>query len=283
MCSPFAVWPFVWPSVAVPLPCLQEKAERRAPIARRACSSSVSCAPCGAYPIRTCMTGSRVGLLWPWPVACLSTTKDSLAFLAHHNSANVATLPAHLCMSHFLSWSFCKRSDDDSSAHVISSLIVLPSSPGDVVIPMQPLGTLPLTILVLSCEAFVCTPLSVAVLACLSSFCSLLLTRMMHRLQNSCWHGRCVCITSVLVLSVSTQPIGACASLPGSMPYLELLRLSLGIPKTRRSVPACLPPGPQKNLANEVASSASLDAFFSFFTSNAHPCVAGLRLPRRWP
>ena len=47
------------------------RAELRAPIVRRACSSSVSCVPCGAYPLRTCMTGSRVGLLWHWPVACL--------------------------------------------------------------------------------------------------------------------------------------------------------------------------------------------------------------------
>src|SRR5437588_12948648 len=190
MCSPFAVWPFVWPTVAVPLPCLLVQAEPRAPIARRACSSSVSCGPCGAYPIRTCMTGSGVGLLWPWPVACLWTTKDSLASPAPPSSANVATLPAHLCMSHFLSWSLCKRSDDDSSAHVISSLTVLPSWPGGVVIPMLPSGTLLLTILVLSYEASGCIRSSVAVLACRSSFCSLLLTRMMPRLQNSCWHGR---------------------------------------------------------------------------------------------
>src|SRR5207248_3653790 len=200
-----------------------------------------------------------------------------------HSSANVATPPEHLSMSHFLSWSFCKLSDDDSSELVISSLTVLPSWPGDVVIPMLPSGTLLLTILVLSYEASGCILSSVAGLACRSSFCSLLLMRMMPRLQNSCWHGRCVFIRSVLVLSVSTQPIGACASLPGFMASLEPLRLSLGIPKTRRSVPACLPPGPKKNLANAVASSASLDAFFSFFTSNAHPCVAGLRLPRRWP
>src|SRR5438874_5696097 len=205
MCSPFAVWPFGWPTVAVPLPCLQEKAEPRAPIARRACSSSVSCGPCGAYPIRTCMTGSGVGLLWPWPVACLSTTNDSLAFLAPHNSANVATLPEHLCMSHCLSWSLCKLSDDDSSELVILSLTVLPSWPGDVVIPMLPSGTLLLTILVLSYEASGCILSSVAVLACLSSFCSLLLMRMMPRLQNSCWPGRCVFIRSVFVLSVSTQ------------------------------------------------------------------------------
>src|SRR5207237_222735 len=105
------------------------RAELRAPIVRRACSSSASCGPCGAYPLRTCMTGSRVGLLWPWPVACLWTTKDSLAFLAPHSSANVATLPEHLCMSHFSSWSFCKLSEEDSSELVISSLIVLPSWP----------------------------------------------------------------------------------------------------------------------------------------------------------
>src|SRR5919205_1203102 len=143
MCSPFAVWPFVWPIVAVRLPCLQEKAGLRAPIARRACCSSVSCVPCGAYRIRTCMTGSGVGLLWPWPVACLQTNKDSLAFLAPPNSANGATLPALLCMSHCLSWSLCKRCDDDSLALVISSLTVLPSWPGGVVIPMLLLGILP--------------------------------------------------------------------------------------------------------------------------------------------
>ncbi len=118
------------------------------------------------------MTGSGVGLLWPWPVACLSTNKDSLAFLAPHNSANVATLPEHLCLSHFLSWSLCKRSDDDSSELVILSLTVLPSWPGDAVIPMLPSGTLLLTILVLSYEASGFILSSVAVLACRSSFCS---------------------------------------------------------------------------------------------------------------
>ncbi len=53
-------------------------------------------------------------------------------------------------MSHCLSWSLCKLSDDDSSELVILSLTVLPSWPGDVVIPMLPSGTLLLTILVLS-------------------------------------------------------------------------------------------------------------------------------------
>ncbi len=47
------------------------QAELRVLLVRRACSSPVSCVPCGASRIRTCMTGSRVGLLWPWPVACL--------------------------------------------------------------------------------------------------------------------------------------------------------------------------------------------------------------------
>src|SRR5438128_438534 len=110
-------------------------------------------------------------------------------------------------MSHCLSWSLCKLSDDDSSELVISSLTVLPSWPGDVVIPMLPSGTLLLTILVLSYEACGFILSSVAVLACLSSFCSLLLTRMMPRLQNSCWHGRCVFIRSVL-LSVFSPIFG---------------------------------------------------------------------------
>jgi hypothetical protein len=43
------------------------------------------------------------------------------------------------------------------------------------------------------------------------------------------------------------------------------------IPRTSRSAPACLLPGPEKNWANEVLSSASLVAFFSFFTSSAPP------------
>ena len=54
-------------------------------------------------------------------------------------------------------------------------------------------------------------------------------------------------------------------------------------PKNRRTAPACLPPGPEKNWANEVPSNASLVAFFSFFTCNVLPCVAGLRLLHRSP
>jgi hypothetical protein len=119
-------------------------------------------------------------------VAGLQTNKASLAFLAPPNSANVALLPEPLSTSHCLSWSFCKLCDDDSLELVISSVTVLPSWPGDVVIPMRPLGTLPLTILVLSDEASGCIPSSVAVLAYLFSFCSLLLTLMMPLLPNSC-------------------------------------------------------------------------------------------------
>jgi hypothetical protein len=46
---------------------------------------------------------------------------------------------------------------------VISSLIVLPSSPGDAMILTPLSGMLPLTILVLFYEAFGCIPLSIAV------------------------------------------------------------------------------------------------------------------------
>ena len=67
---------------------------------------------------------------------------------------------------------------------IIDSAPILAVS--DAVIPMLPSGMLPLTILVLCCEAFACTRSSVAVLACLSSFGSLLLTLMMHLLQNFC-------------------------------------------------------------------------------------------------
>src|SRR5207248_7538243 len=157
-----------------------------------------------------------------------------------HSSANVATPPEHLSMSHFLSWSFCKLSDDDSSELVISSLTVLPSWPGDVVIPMLPSGTLLLTILVLSYEASGCIPSSVAVRAYLSSFCSLLLTHMMLLLHNSCWQGQCTSIRSVRVSSVSTRPTGACISLPGFMLSLVRSPSLHGIPSVRRTAPACL-------------------------------------------
>src|SRR6266581_8915403 len=50
------------------------------------------------------------------------------------------------------------------------------------------------------------------------------------------------------------------------------------IPRTARTAPACPQPGPEKNWANAVLSSASLAAFFSFFTSSVHLCVVGLRL-----
>ena len=44
-------------------PCQQAKEEDHAATAKRACCSSVSCEPYGAYRIRTCMIGSQVGLL----------------------------------------------------------------------------------------------------------------------------------------------------------------------------------------------------------------------------
>jgi hypothetical protein len=47
-------------------------------------------------------------------------------------------------------------SENDSLGLVISSLIALPSWLGDAAILMRPSVTLPLTILVLSYEAFAC-------------------------------------------------------------------------------------------------------------------------------
>src|SRR5205809_5878361 len=95
-----------------------------------------------------------------------------------------------LCMSPSLCWWFCKLSDDGSSEPVISSLIALPSWPGDVVIQMPPMDTLLLTILFPFCEASVCIPSSVVALACLSCFCSLLPIHTMLLSHNACWHGR---------------------------------------------------------------------------------------------
>src|SRR5947209_8385106 len=72
-------------------------------------------------------------------------------------------------------------------------------------------------------------------------------------------------------------------SLPGFMLCSVPLLLFLGIPKSRRTVLACHQLGPEKNSASAAASSASLDAFFSFSISSAHLCVAGPRLLHRSP
>jgi hypothetical protein len=79
------------------------------------------------------------------------------------------------------------------------------------------------------------------------------------------------------------RPIGACASLPGFMACLERWLSFLGIPSVRKTAPVYLPPGRKKNSANAAASSASLDAFSSSFSSNALPYVAGPRLLHRSP
>ena len=148
---------------------------------------------------------------------------------------------------------------------------------------MPPSGTLLLTILVLCCWATGYIPSSVAALACLSSFYSLLLMLIdapfakrllawavqlyqirprIVRLDAAYW-GLCLIAWIHAVL-------GAVAVIPWN-------------PNVRRIAPVYLLPGPKKNSGNVVASSASLDAFFSFFTSNAHPYVAGPRLPHRLP
>src|SRR5512142_3237452 len=111
------------------------------------------------------MTGSRAGLLWPLPVDYPWTHKDTLTFPANPSSANVATPQERLRTSHSSCSLFCKPSDDGSSELATSSLTVLPSWLGDVVIPMRRLGTLPLSILVLCCWATGYIPSSVAALA----------------------------------------------------------------------------------------------------------------------
>src|SRR5205085_8313883 len=73
------------------------------------------------------------------------------------------------------------------------------------------------------------------------------------------------------------RPLGDCTSLPGFIVYLVPWPLFLGIPRIKRTVPACLLRGRKKSLANAAASSASLGAFFSSSTCNANPGVPGLR------
>jgi hypothetical protein len=137
-------------------------------------------------------------------------------------------------MSHSSYSRFCTLCALDSWGHAISLLIALLSWRGDAVIPMQPSGTLPLTILVLSCEASECIPSSVVVPACLSSFSSLLPTHTMLLLPNGCWHGLCAFIRSIPALSVWMQPIGACVSLPGFMACWEPWPSFLGILDAQR-------------------------------------------------
>jgi hypothetical protein len=77
--------------------------------------------------------------------------------------------------------------------------------------------------------------------------------------------------------------IGACASLSGFMARLVPSLSFLGIPSVRKTAPVYLPLGRKKNSENAAALSASLDGFFSFFISNAHPYVVGPRLLHRLP
>src|SRR5207245_1799155 len=126
----------------------------------------------------------------------------------------------------------CKPSDLDSSEPAISSLTVLRSWLGDAVILMPPSGMLPLIILALFCEAFVCIRSSVEVQDCLSFSCFRLPIHTMPLLRNAYWQEPCTSIASVPVLFAWMLPIGACASSPGFMLCWVPWRLCLGIPKT---------------------------------------------------
>src|SRR5260370_3682327 len=180
-----------------------------------------------------------------------------------------------LCMSLCSCWSFCKLCADGLSEPVISSLTALPSWLGDDVTQMLPTDTLPLTIPFPCYEASACIRSSVVGQDSLCCFCFLLPTHTMLPLHNACWHGPCTSIRSILGSSVWTQPIGACVSLPGFTACLVQSPSLHGIPRTRRTAPACPQPGPEKNLANEVPSSASFVAFSSFFTSTPPLFAAG--------
>src|SRR6266576_3076020 len=111
---------------------------------------------------------------------------DRFSSRANPNSVNAVTPLERLSMSHFLSWSFCKPSDNDSLELVTSLLIALPFWLGDAVILMRPSDMLRPTIRVPFCEAFGSIPSSVAVQDSPSSFCFFLPTLTMHLLQNVC-------------------------------------------------------------------------------------------------
>src|SRR5258708_4690898 len=208
---------------------------------------------------------------------------DTCAFPVHPNSANVVMQLEPLCTSRSSCSRLCKPCDDGSLGLVISSLTVLPYGLGAAVILAPPSAMLPLSIRVPCCWATACIPYFAAVLACPSSFCSLQPMPMMLPLHSPCWHGPGVSTRSVPVWSAWTLLIGGCASSLGFTQSWVRLRSFLGIPNARRTVSACHQPGPKRNWASVVPSSASLDAFSSSFISNAHPSVAGPTLFPRSP
>src|SRR6266516_4036999 len=203
------------------------------------------------------------------------------AFPAPHSNANVVVLQGLLCMSLSSCSPSCMPCDGDSLEPVTSSLIASPFWLGDAVTPTLPSGMLPLSIRVPCYWAIGCIPCSVAVQDSPSFFSCLLPTSMMLLLLHSCWHGLSASTRSVLALSVSMPPIGACVSLPGFTALWVPLRSSLGIPNVRRIALVYLPPGPKKNSANVAASNALSGASSSSFVFSVHPYVAGLPSPRR--
>src|ERR1700694_4549475 len=172
---------------------------------------------------------------------------ETYAFPVHHSNANGVVQQGLLCMSR----SSCSRSSKPcgggSLEPVTSSLIACPCWLGDAVIRMQPSGMLPLSIHAPCYWAIGCIPCSVAVQDFPSSSCILLPMSMMLLLHNHCWHGPYVSIRSAPASSVLMPRIGGCASSPGFTRSCEQPLLFLGIPNGRRTVPACLLPGPKRD------------------------------------
>ncbi len=176
-----------------------------------------------------------------------------------------------------------QASDGDSLELVISSLIVLPSWPGDDVILMLLTDMLLLTILSLSYEASACTPSSVVVLAYLSSFCSLLPTHTMPLLHNVLLAG------AVHLYQIRPRIVRLDAAYWG-LRLIAWIHAVLGAvavipwnPKNQKNR-SCLPPTWTRE---ELGKRSSIERFFGrvflFFISNVHLCVVGPRSFRRWP
>src|SRR5579864_1955717 len=176
------------------------------------------------------------------------------AFPVHHSNANVVAPQGLLCMSRSSCLPSYTPCDDDSLEPVTSSLIVHPFWLGDAVIPMQPSGMLLLSIHAPYYWAIGCIPYSVAVQDSPSSFFFLPPMSMMLLLHNHCWHGPSISTTSAPASSVLTQRIGDCASSPGFTSFCKLPLLFPGIPNGKRTVPACLLPGPKRNWASGAGS-----------------------------
>ena len=192
--------------------------------------------------------------------------------------------PERLCTSHSSCSLFCKPSDDDLSEPVISSLTVPPSSLGDAVTLMPPSGTLLLSILVLCrlryrVHTLICRGSGLPLFFLLSPANS---HDAPFAQQVLAWAVRLYQIRPRIVrLDAAYWGLRLIAWIHAVLGAVAVIAWNPKRQKNRSCLPAFL--DQRRTRETGVPSSASLDAFFSSFLSNARPCAAGPRWPHRWP